>query len=56
MVFCPNSLRTGSLLMDTASLQLGFIRSSGVKSGDNEANKVRRIDYIKSPLHFAIMA
>lgn len=41
--------------MDTASLQLGFIRSSGVKSGDNEANKVR-IDYIKSPLHFAIMA
>lgn len=35
------SKRTGSLLMDTASLQLGFVRSSGVKTGDNEANKLR---------------
>lgn len=45
MAFLPDSLRTGSLLMDTASLQLGFVRSSGVKTGDNEANKVRIIDY-----------
>ncbi|XP_061187043.1 uncharacterized protein LOC133195201 [Saccostrea echinata] len=33
--------RAGSLVKDTVTLQLGFVCSSGVKSGDNEANKLR---------------